>query len=188
MNDQDPPSERLRPLNMYGYSKHLFDLWAKNQGILENIVGIKYFNVFGPNENHKGDMRSLVNKAFQQIQSSNRVQLFKSHRPDFLDGEQMRDFLYVKDAVEMTLHFAEMATHSGGIYNFGSGQANTWKTLAEAIFSSLDREPAIDYIDMPENLRGKYQYYTKADITKLRHSGYTKPMTPSCLGSGRLRQ
>ena len=178
MDDNNPDLERLRPLNMYGYSKHLFDLWAKNQGLLDRIVGIKYFNVFGPNEGHKADMRSLVNKAFQQIQTTGRVQLFKSHRPDFRDGEQMRDFLYVKDAVEMTLHFAESATHLGGIYNFGSGEANTWKTLAEAIFSSMGREPAIDFIEMPEALRGKYQYYTRADITKLRNSGYTKAMTP----------
>jgi ADP-L-glycero-D-manno-heptose 6-epimerase len=178
MDDNSPDLERLRPLNMYGYSKHLFDLWAKNQGLLDKIVGIKYFNVFGPNEGHKADMRSLVNKAFQQIQTTSRVQLFKSHRPDFRDGEQMRDFLYVKDAVEMTLHFAESATHLGGIYNFGSGEANTWKTLAEAIFSSMGREPVIDFIEMPEALRGKYQYYTRADITKLRNSGYTKSMTP----------
>jgi len=178
MDDKDPALEQLRPLNMYGYSKHLFDLWAKTQGVLDKIVGIKYFNVFGPNEGHKADMRSLVNKAFQQIQTTNRVQLFKSHRPDYRDGEQMRDFLYVKDAVEMTLHFAESASHLGGIYNFGSGEANTWKTLALAIFSAMGREPAIDFIEMPAALRGKYQYYTKADISKLRDSGYTKSMTP----------
>lgn len=177
MDDQDPQLHRLRPLNMYGYSKHLFDLWAQNQGCLERLVGVKYFNVFGPNEDHKGDMRSLVNKAFQQVQTTGQVQLFQSHRPDFKDGEQMRDFLYVKDAVEMTIHFAEKATSAGGLYNLGSGEANTWITLAEGIFSALGRDPRIEFIPMPEVLRGKYQYYTRADITKLRSQGYDRPMT-----------
>ncbi|HRE83008.1 MAG TPA: ADP-glyceromanno-heptose 6-epimerase [Opitutaceae bacterium] len=177
MDDQDPQLHRLRPLNMYGYSKHLFDLWAQSHGCLERLVGVKYFNVFGPNEDHKGDMRSLVNKAFQQIQTTGQVQLFKSHRPDYKDGEQMRDFLYVKDAVEMTIHFAETATSAGGLYNLGSGEANTWITLAEGIFSALGRDPRIEFIPMPEVLRGKYQYYTRADITKLRSQGYDRPMT-----------
>jgi len=178
MDDRDENLARLRPLNMYGYSKHLFDLHAQREGWLKHIVGVKYFNVYGPNEDHKGDMRSLVNKAYQQILSTGRVSLFKSHHPDYKDGEQMRDFLYVKDAVEMTLHFAESATAVGGLYNLGSGEANTWLTLTRAIFSALKRDPAIDFIDMPEALRGKYQYYTKADITKLRGTGYKRPMTP----------
>lgn len=178
MDDRDENLARLRPLNMYGYSKHLFDLHAQREGWLKHIVGVKYFNVYGPNEDHKGDMRSLVNKAYQQILATGRVSLFKSHHPDYKDGEQMRDFLYVKDAVEMTLHFAESATTVGGLYNLGSGEANTWLTLTRAIFSALKRDPAIDFIDMPEALRGKYQYYTKADITKLRGTGYKRPMTP----------
>ncbi len=178
MDDRDENLARLRPLNMYGYSKHLFDLHAQREGWLKRIVGVKYFNVYGPNEDHKGDMRSLVNKAYQQILSTGRVSLFKSHHPDYKDGEQMRDFLYVKDAVEMTLHFAESATAAGGLYNLGSGEANTWLTLTRAIFAALKRDPAIDFIDMPEALRGKYQYYTKADITKLRGTGYKRPMTP----------
>jgi ADP-L-glycero-D-manno-heptose 6-epimerase len=177
MDDRDDNIARLRPLNMYGYSKHMFDLHAQREGWLKRIVGVKYFNVFGPNEDHKGDMRSLVNKAYQQILSTGRVGLFKSHHPDYKDGEQMRDFLYVKDAVEMTLHFAESATGAGGLYNLGSGEANTWLTLTRAIFAALRREPAIDFIEMPEALRGKYQYYTKADITKLRTTGYKRPMT-----------
>jgi ADP-L-glycero-D-manno-heptose 6-epimerase len=123
-------------------------------------------------------MRSLVNKAYQQIMTTGRVGLFKSYHPDFKDGEQQRDFLYVKDAVEMTLHFAENATHAGGLYNLGSGEANTWLALTRAIFAALDREPAIDYIDMPEILRGKYQYFTRAEITKLRDTGYDRAMTP----------
>ena len=178
MDDVSEDLDRLRPLNMYGYSKHLFDVHAQRAGFLNQIVGVKYFNVFGPNEDHKGDMRSLVNKAYQQILTAGRVQLFKSHKPEFKDGEQMRDFLYVKDAVEMTLHFAEKASTAGGLYNLGSGEANTWLTLTRAIFAALGREPKIDFIDMPEVLRGKYQYFTKADVAKLRATGYTRPMTP----------
>ena len=178
MEDTNDELQRLRPLNMYGYSKHLFDLHAQREGWLERIVGVKYFNVFGPNEDHKADMRSLVHKAYQQILTTGRVQLFKSHKPEFKDGEQMRDFLYVKDAIEMTLHFAERATTAGGLYNFGSGEANTWLTLTRAIFAALGREPNIEFIDMPDVLRGKYQYFTKADTTKLRAAGFTKAMTP----------
>ncbi|MDO8543479.1 MAG: ADP-glyceromanno-heptose 6-epimerase [Opitutaceae bacterium] len=177
MDDRSDDLSRLRPLNMYGYSKHMFDLHAQRMGWLSRIVGVKYFNVFGPNEDHKGDMRSLVNKAYQQILATGRVQLFKSHKPEFKDGEQMRDFLYVKDAVEMTLHFATPAGAAGGLYNLGSGEANTWLTLTRAIFSALGREPQIEFIDMPGVLRGKYQYYTKADISRLRASGYSRPVT-----------
>ena len=178
MDDQNEDLGRLRPLNMYGYSKHLFDLYAQQQGWLNQIVGVKYFNVFGPNEDHKGDMRSLVNKAYQQILATGQVQLFRSHKPEFKDGEQMRDFLYVKDAIEMTLHFAEQAPRAGGLYNLGSGEANTWVTLTGAIFRALGREPKVEFIDMPEVLRGKYQYYTRADIAKLRATGYARAMTP----------
>jgi ADP-L-glycero-D-manno-heptose 6-epimerase len=178
MSDQDPAIERLRPLNMYGYSKHLFDLYARRLGWLERIVGLKYFNVFGPNEAHKGDMRSVVSKAHLQIRESGTIGLFKSYDPRYRDGCQMRDFLYVKDAAEMTLHFAEKASAAGGLFNLGSGQANTWLTLAEAIFSALGREPRIEFIEMPEALRAKYQYFTQADISKLRASGYDRPVTP----------
>lgn len=180
MDDVGEEIEKLRPLNMYGYSKHLFDLHAQRVGWLPRIVGVKYFNVYGPNEDHKGDMRSLVNKAYQQILATGRVQLFKSHKPEFKDGEQMRDFLYVKDAIEMTIHFAEHpeGQRSAGLFNLGSGEANTWLTLTNAIFAALGRPPQIDFIDMPEVLRGKYQYYTKADIAKLRGAGYDRAMTP----------
>jgi ADP-L-glycero-D-manno-heptose 6-epimerase len=178
MDDRSEDLHVLRPLNMYGYSKQLFDLHAQRQGWFNRIVGLKYFNVFGPNEDHKGDMRSLVNKAYQQILTTGTVQLFKSYKPEFRDGEQMRDFLYVKDAVEMTIHFAETATGAGGLYNLGSGQASTWVTLTNAIFAALGREPSIEFIEMPEVLRGKYQYFTEADITKLRGSGYERAMTP----------
>ncbi len=178
MDDTSHDLGALRPLNMYGYSKHLFDLYAQRHGFLDRIVGVKYFNVFGPNEDHKGDMRSLVNKAYHQILGTGRLQLFKSHKPEYKDGEQMRDFLYVKDAVAMTIHFADRATEAGGLFNLGSGEANTWLTLAHAIFAALGRPPAIDFIDMPEILRGKYQYYTQADISRLRGTGYDRPMTP----------
>ncbi len=178
MDDRDPSIERLRPLNMYGYSKHLFDLHARRLGWLDRIVGLKYFNVFGPNEDHKGDMRSVVSKANLQIRESGKISLFKSYDPKYEDGGQMRDFLYVKDAVDMTLHFAEKGSSAAGLFNLGSGEANTWVTLADAIFSALGRPSNIEFIDMPDALRAKYQYYTKADISKLRTSGYDKPITP----------
>ena len=177
MDDQDPNLGRLRPLNMYGYSKHLFDQHAQRVGWLGRIVGLKYFNVFGPNEDHKGDMRSVVHKAFGQIRDTGRVQLFKSHRPDYQDGEQMRDFLYVKDAVKMTLHLAETDS-AGGLFNLGSGQAQTWVQLVTAIFAALGKPAQIDFVDMPEHLRDKYQYYTCANIDKLRHAGYTDEVSP----------
>ena len=171
MDDKEPNLHGLRPLNMYGYSKQLFDLYSQRQGWMNNIVGLKYFNVFGPNEDHKGDMRSVVNKAFAQIRDTGSVKLFKSYHPDYKDGEQMRDFLYVKDAVDMTIHLAE--SKSGGIYNIGSGRANTWTALVNPIFKALDLPVNIDIIDMPEHLRGKYQYFTEANIDKLRATGYS---------------
>ncbi len=176
MDDQMADIHTLRPLNMYGYSKHLFDLHAKRNGWLPSIVGLKYFNVYGPNEDHKADMRSLVHKACGQILSTGKVQLFKSHRPDYKDGEQMRDFLYVKDAICMTLHLAETPS-AGGLFNLGSGKAHTWVELATAIFIALGRAPNIEFIDMPEHLQSKYQYYTCADIAKLRASGYNTEIT-----------
>lgn len=177
MDDQMPDIHALRPLNMYGYSKHLFDLHARREGWLPHLVGLKYFNVYGPNEDHKADMRSLVHKACGQILATGKVQLFKSHRPDYKDGEQMRDFLYVKDAIRMTLHLAETPS-AGGLFNLGSGQAHTWIELATAIFTALGKAPNIEFIDMPEHLQSKYQYYTCADITKLRASGFTTEITP----------
>ncbi len=177
MDDLDTNLTQLRPLNMYGYSKHLFDLYAQKQGFLDQIVGLKYFNVFGPNEWHKGDMRSLVNKAYDQVRATGRLQLFRSHHPDYRDGEQMRDFLYVKDAVEMTIHLAETSS-AGGLFNLGSGEANTWLTLANSLFNAMKLESKIDFIDMPESIRPNYQYYTKASIAKLRATGYESNVTP----------
>ncbi len=177
MEDRDDQLSKLRPLNMYGYSKHLFDLYAKREGLLPKIVGLKYFNVFGPNEWHKGEMRSLVNKAYDQILATGSLQLFKSHHPDYPDGGQKRDFLYVKDAVAMTLHLAETSSASG-LFNLGSGEANTWLTLAQSLFAALERPSQIAYIDIPENIRTNYQYFTLANISKLRDSGYVAPITP----------
>jgi len=174
-DDNEKEIDRLRPLNMYGYSKQLFDQWAFRHGMLDKIVGLKYFNVFGPNEYHKGDMRSVVLKGFQQISSSGKMNLFKSYRKEYGDGDQVRDFLYVKDAVDMTLFFLEKR-NSGGLYNLGSGAANKWNALAAAIFKALGQTPVVEYVEMPETIREKYQYYTRADISKLRREGFTRPL------------
>ena len=170
-SDDEKTIENLQPLNMYGYSKHLFDLWAKRASLLKKIVGLKYFNVFGPNEYHKADMRSFVLKSFEQINAAGKVRLFKSHRPDYKDGEQLRDFLYVKDAVDITLFFYDNP-HIGGLFNIGTGQARSWNDLVKAVFAAMGKKPNIEYIDMPESIRNQYQYFTQADITKLRSAGY----------------
>ena len=175
MNDGTDDLDALRPLNIYGYSKHLFDQYAFRHGMFDRIVGLKYFNVFGPNEDHKGDMRSLVNKAFGQINETGKLNLFKSANPDYADGEFGRDFVYVKDAVEMTLHFMDRT--DGGLFNVGSGRMYTWNALADAIFRALDLPKKVEFIDMPENLRDKYQYHTQADITRIRDAGYTAETT-----------
>lgn len=164
----------LRPLNAYGYSKQIFDLWALKNRILDKIAGIKYFNVYGPGEAHKGDMRSMVLKAYEQIKKDGKIRLFRSYHPDYRDGEQLRDFIYVKDAVEMTLYFLEKP-EINGIFNAGTGIPRSWNDLAKAVFSALGLKPQIEYIDMPEEIKGKYQYFTKADITKLKKAGYNKP-------------
>ena len=175
MEDDDSKLNTLRPLNMYGYSKHLFDLHAKRAGILDDIVGLKYFNVFGPNEDHKSDMRSLVHKSFAQVKNEGVIHLFKSYRKDFRDGEQKRDFLYVKDAVAMTLHLAAKKK-SGGLFNIGSGAARPWIDLANSVFAALDQKPKIEFIEMPEAIRDKYQYFTQADISRLRAAGFEAPV------------
>ena len=163
----------LHPLNMYAYSKQLFDLWALRNNLFDKIAGIKYFNVFGPNEYHKGDMRSVVNKAFEQISSTGKVRLFKSYNPKYPDGGQMRDFVYVKDAVDMTIFLYEHPKING-IFNCGTGKARTFEDLAKAVFSAMDKPENIEYVDMPTELREKYQYFTQADINKIRKIGYSK--------------
>lgn len=169
--------ENLRPLNMYGFSKHAFDLWAKRNKLFDRIVGLKYFNVFGPGEAHKGDMRSVALKAWEQIRAKGNVSLFKSHRPDYKNGEQRRDFIYVRDAVEATLFFARRLD-VGGLFNCGSGEARTWLDLARAVFSAMNMKPDIRFIEMPDELRDKYQYLTQARVERLRAAGFDKPFTP----------
>jgi ADP-L-glycero-D-manno-heptose 6-epimerase len=187
-DDNDASTPTLRPLNMYGYSKHMFDLWALKHELFGqsgngggkdgNIVGLKYFNVYGPYEDHKGDMRSVVVKSFEQIQSTGEVKLFKSYRPEYKDGEQMRDFIYVKDAVDVTLHFAlQDAGAPGGLFNCGTGKARTWLDLTRSVFAAMGREPKVEFIEMPHHLQGKYQYFTEAKTEKLRAAGYTRPFT-----------
>ncbi|NGX26317.1 MAG: ADP-L-glycero-D-manno-heptose-6-epimerase [Chlamydiae bacterium] len=165
--------EELRPLNLYGFSKHFFDLWAKQQGILDRIVGLKYFNVFGPNENDKGHMASMVYKMLPKVKNEGVVHLFKSSEPDrFRDGEQCRDFIYVKDAARITCDF--LFNNISGIFNIGRGTPTTWNELASALFEAVGREPNIEYIDMPEGLVKQYQNYTCADMRKfLKKHGKT---------------
>ncbi len=170
--DDEEQLPLLRPMNMYGYSKQLFDLWALRQGLLKKIVGIKYFNVYGPNEQHKGEMRSLVLKAYEQIGATGTLKLFKSHRQEYGDGEQLRDFVYVKDAAAMTLHFLK-SHRTGGIFNVGGGTTVSWNRLAKAVFDAMDKPVSIEYIDMPESIRNTYQYRTCADTSKIRAAGYT---------------
>jgi ADP-L-glycero-D-manno-heptose 6-epimerase len=174
MDDDDEKLDRLQPLNGYAFSKHRFDVYAKKCGLLDSLVGLKYFNVFGPNEGHKKEMRSLVHKAFEQVQQTGKIQLFKSYRPEYADGEQRRDFLYVKDAVDMTLSLAANPS-ARGLFNLGSGQARSWNEVASAVFAALKAPPRIEFIEMPETLRGKYQYFTEANIGRLLSTGYKGP-------------
>ncbi|MBN2370086.1 MAG: ADP-glyceromanno-heptose 6-epimerase [Vicinamibacteria bacterium] len=162
----------LRPLNAYGFSKHLFDLHALRQGWLRRMVGLKFFNVFGPNEGHKGEMRSVIAKAFPDVRDGGSMRLFKSYRVDCANGEQRRDFVYIKDVVECILFFLDHAEASG-IYNVGTGESRTWNDLAHALFASLGRDAAIEYISMPESIRDRYQYETRAEISKLRGVGFS---------------
>jgi ADP-L-glycero-D-manno-heptose 6-epimerase len=175
--DDDQSNLRaLRPLNMYGYSKHITDLWLHKMGMIEEVVGLKFFNVYGPNEYHKNDMRSVVHKSFEQIRDTGKVKLFKSYRNDYKDGEQVRDFIYVMDAVDMMLFFYEHRDRNG-LYNIGTGKARTWIDLVTAVFNAMEKKVNIEFIDMPEDLRAKYQYHTEANIDKLRSAGYDKDIS-----------
>ena len=175
-SDADAATPSLVPLNMYGMSKQLFDLWALRNGVLGKIAGLKYFNVYGPGEDHKGDMRSVIHKAYGQIRATGAVKLFKSYKPEFKDGEQVRDFVFVKDAVDVTLFCGENGKASG-LFNCGTGQARSWVDLAKAVFAAMGLEPNIEFIDMPVSLRSKYQYFTQADMGKLRAAGYAQAFT-----------
>lgn len=174
----EPELFKLKPLNMYGYSKHLFDLWLQNAKVLDKVVGLKYFNIFGPNEWHKGRMASVILQMLPLAKKEGVIRLFKSSEKDkYPDGGQIRDFLYVKDAARMTVQFLE--NDAGGIFNIGSGKATTWNELAESIFSALNIKGQIEYIPMPEDLIGKYQNFTLADISRTKEalSPYEEPMS-----------
>jgi ADP-L-glycero-D-manno-heptose 6-epimerase len=169
-SDQDENSLRLKPLNLYGYSKQLFDLWVIKHGLSDKLTGFKFFNVYGPNEYHKAEMKSVIAKRFETVLKQKTMQLFKSYRKEFADGEQKRDFIYVKDAIDIVWYFIE---HAGkkGIFNVGTGNARSWNDVANALFSALDIKPDIDYIEMPQELQEKYQYFTQADPAKLNNAG-----------------
>ena len=179
--DDHAMPEKLNPLNPYGKSKNEFDKWVLNEassslpGIGANQppfwAGLKFFNVYGPNEYHKSRMASVIFHAFNQIKSSGKVKLFKSHKPGYKDGGQLRDFIYVNDVADIC-YWLMKERPSSGLYNVGTGTARTFNDLVKAIFKSLGKEPVIEYIDMPEDIRNKYQYFTKADLSKLRKAGY----------------
>jgi ADP-L-glycero-D-manno-heptose 6-epimerase len=162
--------DRLKPLNMYGYTKHLFDMWAVRTGAIKNLASLKFFNVFGPNEYHKEDMSSLVYKGFFQIREKESLRLFKSAHPDYEDGGQRRDFVYVKNCTQIVQWLIEHPTVTG-LFNLGSGKDRSWNDLANALFTAMNKPLTIDYIDMPEQIQGKYQYYTKANMQTLINKG-----------------
>ena len=173
--------QRLKPMNLYGFSKHLFDVavvdrFARRCELPPQWVGLKFFNVFGPNEYHKGEMMSLVAKRFDEARSSRPVRLFKSHRPGIGDGEQKRDFIYVDDAVAVTCWFLNRPSVSG-IFNVGTGNARSFRDLIAAMFDALGRPPHIDYVEMPEAIRDQYQYFTQASVENLRRAGYNADFT-----------
>ena len=161
---------RLKPSNMYGYSKQVFDLWVLKNKLENKMAGIKFFNVYGPNEYHKGDMVSVIYKAFHQIQETGKVCLFKSYKKEYPNGGQMRDFIYVKDCANVMWWLLENPSVNG-IYNLGTGKARTWNDLIAAVFSSMGRKTNIQYIEMPEPLRNQYQYFTQAQMDKLKKAG-----------------
>jgi ADP-L-glycero-D-manno-heptose 6-epimerase len=169
-NDDTAGLTSLGPLNMYGYSKHLFDLWAHRSGALDQLVSLKFFNVFGPNEYHKEDMTSVIYKAYFQVQTHGKIKLFKSYREDYADGEQRRDFVYVKDCVEVMAWLLKNPKING-LFNLGTGRDRSWNDLARALFIALNLPPKIEYIDMPEHLKDRYQYYTCANNDKLTKIG-----------------
>jgi ADP-L-glycero-D-manno-heptose 6-epimerase len=166
---------KLKPLNPYGESKNDFDKWVLEQEKTPPFwAGFKFFNVYGPNEYHKGRMASVVFHAFHQINDTGQMKLFRSHRPDFDDGMQLRDFVYVKDVVEVMVHFMKNRKTSG-LYNLGTGKARAFLHLAKAVFAALGKEPDIRFIDTPEDIRDKYQYFTQANMRKVADYGYTSP-------------
>ena len=176
-DDDHSLSARLKPLNPYGVSKNEFDKWALSQDKKPFFwAGLKFFNVYGPNEYHKGRMASVVFHAYNQIQKTGQMKLFRSHNPEFKDGEQLRDFIYVKDVVDVCF-FLMNHRRDSAIYNLGTGKASTFFALVTATFKALDKETDIDFIDTPEDIRDKYQYFTEANMSKLINIGYKTPFT-----------
>ena len=164
--------DKLKPLNEYGISKNDFDKWALQQKKLPPFwAGLKFFNVYGPNEYHKGRMASVIFHAYHQINNTGKVKLFRSHRDDFNDGEQLRDFIYVKDVIDV-LYFMMQKQPDSGLYNLGTGNARSFNALAKSTFAALNKESIIEYIDTPKDIRDKYQYFTEAGMSKLRKAGY----------------
>ncbi len=175
-DDDEQKISSLKPLNLYGQSKQDFDLWVLANGYQDRMVGLKFFNVFGPNETHKQDMQSVIAKSYHKVATEGKISLFKSYRPEYKDGEQKRDFIYVKDVLDVIDFFISHPTVNG-IFNVGTGQARTWNDLAKAIFTAVGKKPVIEYMEMPEVLRGRYQYFTEANMDKLKKVGYAKPFT-----------
>jgi ADP-L-glycero-D-manno-heptose 6-epimerase len=167
--------DELKPLNPYGDSKQMMDLWARDHGVLSKIVGLKFFNVYGPNEYYKGQMASVAWKAFNTINDTGAFSLFKSHRPDYKDGEQMRDFVYVKDCCDIIWWLLNNPSVNG-LFNVGSGEARSWNDLLKALFTAMKKPVNITYIDMPKDLQPQYQYFTEAPVLRLRAAGYTAPL------------
>ncbi|MEN6507243.1 MAG: ADP-glyceromanno-heptose 6-epimerase [Smithella sp.] len=176
-SDDHATVANLKPINMYGYSKQVFDVWALRHNLENRMAGIKFFNVFGPNEYHKGDMTSVIFKAFHQIEQTGKVKLFKSYLPEYGDGGQMRDFIYVKDCVD-TMWWLLQNPSVNGIFNLGTGKARTWNDLIHAVFAAMAVGPNIEYIDMPEGLRKQYQYFTQAEMSKLKTAGCPVDFSP----------
>ena len=185
--DEDTPDAlaKFKPLNPYGWSKHVFDRRTSrivhggkgsNESCPPQWAGLKFFNVYGPNEYHKEDQMSVICKLYPQVEAGAAAKLFKSHHPDYADGGQIRDFVYVDDCVDVMLWLYDNPDVSG-LFNVGTGKGRSFKDLAEAVFKAMDKEPKINYIDMPQGLRDKYQYFTEADMDKLRAAGYDKPFT-----------
>ena len=172
-SDEWETTEKLQPMNMYGYSKHLFDLKATREGWLDQIVGLKFFNVFGPNEYHKGKMTSVMYSAFGQVKEHGSIKLFKSYKPEYAHGEQKRDFIYVKDVVDVMLWFYQNPS-AAGLFNLGTGEARSWNDLARSVFAALNLGENIEYIEMPDSLKRHYQYFTQADMQKLEKIGCSK--------------
>ena len=176
-SDHHEKISQLKPINMYGYSKQIFDLWVLKNKLEDKIVGIKYFNVFGPNEYHKGDMSSVIYKAFKQIKETGKMRLFKSYRKEYPDGGQLRDFVYVKDCLNVMWWFFKNP-EVNGIYNLGTGKARTWKDLIKSVFAAMERKTNIQYIEMPVALRDQYQYFTEAQMNKLKSAGCPVTFAP----------